>query len=107
MSRSEILRAEALRIANKLGATIQKDGAHKNACFYYKGKFIFDFGIRHGAKSAHGHLAGENRVLRLSESKALSFARCNISMDDYVKMLKEKGVIAPDKDDETATESSP
>ena len=91
--RSKLQKSDAIKIANKLGAKIEEDGAHKNASFYYDGLFIFDFGIRHGSKGGHGHLCGENKVLRLSETRAISFARCYISFRDYVEMLKEKGVI--------------
>lgn len=90
---NKLLKSDAINIAIKLGAQIEKDGAHQNASFFYDGKFIFDFGIRHGTKSTHGHLCGENKVLRLSESKALSFSRCHITRDDYIRILQDKGVI--------------
>lgn len=93
MGRSLILKKDATNIARKLGAKIEKDGPHQNAVFYYKGKIIFEFGIRHGRGSPHGHLCGQNRTLRMSESEALRFARCHISLDDYIGKLKGLGLI--------------
>jgi hypothetical protein len=90
---NKLLKSDAINIARKLGAKIEKDGAHQIASFFYEGIFIFEFGIRHGSKSTHGHLCGENKVLHLSESNALSFSRCHITMNEYVRILREKGVI--------------
>jgi hypothetical protein len=93
LGKSLLHKKEATDIAKKLSARIEKESPHQNAAFYYQGKFIFEFGIRHGRKSAHGHLCGQNRTLRMTESEALQFARCHISLDDYVKKLKRLGVI--------------
>jgi hypothetical protein len=93
LGRSLLLKKEATDIAKKLGAKIEKDGAHQNAIFYHEGKFVFEFGIRHGRKSPQGHLCGQNRALRMSETEALHFARCHISVEEYVMKLRGLGLI--------------
>ena len=87
------LRRDALKIAGKLGAAVEKSGKHQKATFFYNDLLIFQFGIRHGTNCGHGHLAGENKILRLSESNAVRFAQCDITFDEYVQMLIDRGVI--------------
>jgi hypothetical protein len=96
LSKSKLLKEDALSIAKKLKAFIEPEGPHQNATFYYNGLFILEFGIRHGKNSGHGHLVGENGPLRLNETKAVSFARCHISLEEYVEILIQKGVIPSD-----------
>jgi hypothetical protein len=91
--KSNLLKEDALKIAKKLGAIIDRDGPHQNASFYYDGLLIFEFGIRHGKRRPHGHLVGENNVLHLSETRAIAFARCSLKIEEYIQILRGKGVI--------------
>jgi len=93
LAKSNLLKEDALKIAKKLGAIVDKDGAHQNASFYYDGLLIFEFGIRHARGSCHGHLVGENKPLHLNETQAIALARCGLKKEPYIKILKEKGVI--------------
>jgi hypothetical protein len=93
LKRINLLKQDALNIATKIGAIIDKDGAHQNAAFYYNGILIFEFGIRQGSKSSHGHLVGENQVLRLNQTQAIALARCTLSKQAYIQILIAKGVI--------------
>ncbi len=94
MSRSQIQKGEALAIVKKLGATLDPDGAHQIATFEYDGKAIFTFGIRHGNKSAHGHLVGRYGDLKLNERKVLALATCTMSKDEYIQHLRAIGAIS-------------
>jgi hypothetical protein len=93
LTKVKLLKKDALNIATKIGAIVDSDGPHQNASFYHGGLLIFEFGIRHGRKSCHGHLVGENKTLRLNGTQAIALARCNLSKEAYIQILMEKGVI--------------
>lgn len=93
MARSQIEKADALSIAGKIGAVVKADGKHQKAIFYHEGRLILVFGIRHGRKARHGFLAGENGPLKLNETKALALARCTLTKEQYIQILREKGFI--------------
>jgi hypothetical protein len=96
LSKSPIQKREALSIAKKLGAFIDTDGAHQIAFAEYKGVTVITFGIRHGAKSAHGHLVGRYGDLRVNETKVLKLANCTMSKDEYFQELMKIGEIEDD-----------
>ncbi len=85
---SKLLRSHAHAIARKLKAELTSGKAHITAAIRYKGVLVAHFGIRHGAKSKHGHLPSQ---LFISQSQAAALAACNISTDQYFEMLKNKG----------------
>lgn len=91
--KSNLLKEDVLKIAKKLGAIVDSDGPHQNASFYYDGLLIFEFGIRHARRSPHGHLVGENKVLGLNETRAIAFARCSLEIEEYIQILRGRGVI--------------
>lgn len=97
MSKSQIDRNDALNIASKIGASVDKDGAHQLATLRVDGNIILTFGIRHGSKSGHGHLCGSNRDLRMNEGRVVALARCTMSKEQYFDVLREKGVLPPKK----------
>lgn len=93
MVKSKLEKNDALDIATKLGAVVQKNGKHQRAIVRYEGKIIFTFGIRHGTRTGQGHLVGRNRDLRLSETQALALARCTITKEAYFDILRERGLL--------------
>jgi hypothetical protein len=94
LSKCPIQKREALAIVKKLGATLEKDGAHQIATFEVDGKAILTFGIRQGNKSGHGHLAGRYKgALKISENRAVALAACTMSKDEYIQHLKDIGAI--------------
>ena len=93
MARSKIQRKDALNIAKKIGATLEDGGNHQMAIFRHEGKIILTFGIRHGSKSGHGHLVGEHGPLKLNAAKVSALAECTLSRDQYIEILKDKGII--------------
>jgi hypothetical protein len=60
LSKSSIERSDAISIAAKIGAEVEKSGKHARATLRVKGLLVLTFGIRHGPKSGHGHLCGSN-----------------------------------------------
>ena len=94
MSRCPIQKREALAIVRKLDAALERDGAHQIATFEVAGRAILTFGIRHGNKGGHGHLAGRHKgELKINEYGVVALATCNMSKDDYIQYLKEIGEI--------------
>jgi hypothetical protein len=93
LAKSRLLKDDAINIAKKIGASVQKDGKHQKAIFYHKNLLIFQFGIRHGTNAGHGHLVGENKNLHLNETQAIALARCTLSKEAYIQILIEKGAI--------------
>jgi hypothetical protein len=93
LPRSPIQKREAVFIANKLGATVERDGKHQLATFEVDGIVILTFGIRHGKTGGHGHLCGSSGNLRLSEHKVVKLANCTMSKAEYIQHLKDIGEI--------------
>ena len=99
MARSPIQKREALVIASKLGAKLERDGKHQLATFEVGGVAVITFGIRHGNKGGHGHLAGQQGNLRLSEHRVVKLANCTMSRDEYIQHLKDIGEIPQQLED--------
>lgn len=93
MARNKIQRKDVLKIAKKIGATLEEGGSHKLAIFRHEGKLILTFGIRHGSKSGHGHLVGEHGPLKLNAAKVSALAECTLSRDQYIEILQDRGII--------------
>jgi hypothetical protein len=93
LSKSKLEKRDAIDIAKKLGADLQKDGAHQKAIFWHDGKLVLWFGIRHGRTTGQGHLVGENHQLKLNATGALALARCTMTKDEYIQHLKDCGII--------------
>jgi hypothetical protein len=81
---------EAEAIARKLGATVEKSGAHQRAYFEHAGKLVLSFGIRHGRDSGHGHIPKD---MSLSQYDTVRMANCTMSKADYLIVLRDKGMI--------------
>jgi hypothetical protein len=90
---SRIKKADALRIVNKIGATLEPNGAHQTATLEVGGLIILRFGVRHGRDSGHGHLCGEHVALKINESKVVALARCTLSKDQYFQILTDIGLM--------------
>ena len=91
MARSPIQRREALAIARKLGASLDRDGPHQLATDELGGQIILSFGIRHGRTSGHSHLVGRYGELKMNQTRVLRLAQCTISADEYFDHLREIG----------------
>jgi hypothetical protein len=93
LAKCRLLKSDALNIARKLNADVEPAGKHQKATFWYNGLLILTFGIRHGKDEGHGHLVGQNKGIFLNETKAVAFARCAISFEAYINILRERGII--------------
>jgi hypothetical protein len=93
LAKSIIERSDAISIAAKIGADVNKSGAHQTATLRVNGILVLTFGIRHGAKSGHGHLCGSNGDLKLNEKRVAALARCTMSKDEYFEVLRDRGLL--------------
>jgi hypothetical protein len=64
---------------------------------FYRGELIVQFGIRRGSSKdiGHGHLPED---LSLTPHQVLELARCPLSYDEWVSLMREKGLIAEDQE---------
>lgn len=83
---------DAQAIADKLGARIKTAKAHDIAIIEYDGKRITQFGIRRGSRrdQSHNHLPGS---LFIGPHAVKELAICTMSYDDWIQVMKEKGLI--------------
>ncbi len=88
----QITKEHAERIATKLKATYDKSGAHTIAEIWHDGVLIADFGIRHGSKKEQGH-DHIQKQLHVNTHDAKLLAQCPMTLDMWIKKMKEKGLI--------------
>jgi hypothetical protein len=77
-----------------------KHGAKHILCkVLYGTVFIDQFGIQRGSKktSPHNYVADQ---LHLTRSEGYNLAKCPLSVDGFIELLKQRGHVAPDEDDE-------
>lgn len=85
----------AREIADKIKAKIEPRRNHDIAVFRYEGKRITQFGIRRSSKGVpHNYIPNQ---LFVSYKQCCDLRDCPLSLDDYVKILKEKGKIESSK----------
>lgn len=89
-----ITRESAERIASKLGAVAspKKNRPHDLYHVYYGGKIVASFGIRRSSRKdkGHGHIPA---CLHVSPHQANGLDECSVSNDDWIALMKEKGII--------------
>ena len=90
-------REAALAIAGKLKAEIvTRKKAHDLALIFHRGRVVAKFGIRRGRKDlGHDHIMSD---IFLSARDARLLASCEISQEDWIVRMTEKGHL-PDDDD--------
>ena len=83
---------DAEKIADKLKARIKNGKAHDLAIIEYDGKRITQFGIRRGSRrdQSHNHIPGS---LFMKPHDVKELAICNISYEEWLNIVKEKGLI--------------
>jgi len=92
--RRPITKEHAQKIVKKLDAKVVKNRtAHDRAEFYYNGVLICTFGIRRSSSKSIGHGFIPND-LHLTHHETLDLANCPLSLEKYISILKEKGLIA-------------
>lgn len=88
-----ITKEHAEKIQKKLRAKVLTNrSAHDLVQFFYQDVLIVQFGLRRGSNKSlgHGHIPDD---LHISQRQALDLARCPLSLDQYVEILKTKGFI--------------
>jgi hypothetical protein len=87
-----ITKDHAAKIAVKLHATFRQGGNHDIAVIEYEGKRIAQFGIRRGSRrdAGHDHVPAS---IYVSTRSALDLARCPMSYEQWIDVLREKGLI--------------
>jgi hypothetical protein len=87
-----LTREHAETIANKLKGERSSGSKHELVKLVYDGKLIGQFGIRRGSRKDQGHdfiPAG----IHLSMHDTISLARCNMTYEEWIERMKEKGFI--------------
>jgi hypothetical protein len=86
----------AQKIAGKLGAQIEKSGAHQIAYIFHNNVLVAQFGIRHGSSKelGHDHVPSD---IHLSPGKAKRLGQCPMSQAEWIRCLQEKGLIPADE----------
>ena len=83
---------DALKIAKKLGATIQSGKKHDQVIVKHMDKFIARFGISRASKEKnHNYIPGQLKVLR---TEARKLADCQMSQNDYFSSLHSRGIVS-------------
>jgi hypothetical protein len=88
-----ITKEHAEKIQKKLRAKVLTNrNAHDLVQFFHQGVLIAQFGLRRGSNKSlgHGHIPDD---LHISQRQALDLARCPLSLDQYIEILKEKGFV--------------
>jgi hypothetical protein len=83
---------DAIAIAEKLGANRLIDRKrHENVQFRYNDRIIFTFGIRRGSgEKGHNFIP---RQMSLSQKECRTFRDCTMSLEQYIQILRGKGLI--------------
>jgi hypothetical protein len=87
-----ITREHAAKIAAKLRATFRTGGNHDIAVIEFEGRRIAQFGIRRGSRrdAGHDHIPAS---IYVNARSALDLARCPMSYEQWIEVLREKGLI--------------
>ena len=91
----QITKEMALAIARKLGAECRskKNAPHDLWVVYHNGQRIAQFGIRRASEKDKGHDFIPGQIF-MGTSRTKLLAQCEVSKQDWLEELVEKGVIA-------------
>ena len=87
-----ITRELAERIARKLQARFKRGTKHDIAQIWVEGKLVASFGIRRGSKRDQGH-DHVPQQLYVPTGKARLLGECPLSAEEWVEMMREKGIV--------------
>ena len=97
-----ITREHAEKIVKKLKAVNESTSksAHDTYVIYHEGIEIASFGVRRGSKkdNPHGHIPGE---LHIRPNQCVNLARCPLSREQWIDLLRERGLIPADANKST------
>lgn len=102
----QITKEMAVAIAKKLGAVCaskKKNAAHELWVIYHNGQRVADFGIRRGSEKDKGHDFIPAR-LHLGPSRTKALAQCEVSKEEWIEEMVQKGQIAAPAENEVDKE---
>ena len=88
-----ITKEHADKIRKKLRAeVVTRRTAHDLAQVFHHGELVAQFGLRRGSSRdlGHGHLPED---LHLTHHQTLELARCPLSYEQWIEILRSKGLI--------------
>lgn len=89
---TQLDKAAAERIAEKLRATRKEGRDHELALIEVGGKLICQFGIRRGSRKGQGHDYIPNQI-HVTMNQAKNLAACPMSRQEWLAVLLEKGEV--------------
>jgi hypothetical protein len=95
---------EFSRLENKLGLKTRNSG-DRLAWFEYEGKSVVFTKRSHGNKDLPANLIRQQ--LKVNETQFSGLISCSVTRDDYVKILTDKGLIAPQATAQQSAQKSP
>jgi hypothetical protein len=89
----KFVQEDAWAIQKKLKAEVDNSSKHHTQIkFWHEGILVIQFGIRRvSAELGHGHLPKD---MMLSQKDCRTFRQCSMYLQDYIQILKSKGIIA-------------
>jgi hypothetical protein len=89
----QLVQSDAWAIQEKLKAEVDNTARrHILVKFWHNGVLAIQFGIRRGSgELGHGHLP---RDMKISQKDCRLFRKCDMSVEQYIEILKSKGHIA-------------
>jgi hypothetical protein len=89
----KLIASDGWAIQKKLGAEVDNSARrHILVKFWYNGVMVIQFGIRRGSgELGHGHIPND---MKISQKECKEFRKCNISVEQYIEILKGKNLIA-------------
>lgn len=89
----QIKKTDVKKIFSKLGISIRST-KHRYGWFTFEGRKILRVHFSHGKGDIPGKVTDKIRSqLKLSQNDFKRLADCPLSLDDYVNILTEKGII--------------
>ena len=95
----KITREHADKIVKKLKARVMTSRkAHDLAQVFYDDVLVVEFGLRRSSSkdTGHGHLPDD---LQLTHRQTLDLAYCPLSYEEWVAIMKEKGLIIEEEEE--------
>ena len=79
------------RVVGKFGMEITEGGLHRKAKFYYQEELIISTLRSRSPQEFESHQV--RRQLKLDNRQLRAAIRCTLNLDDYIAILREKGLI--------------
>ncbi len=90
----QLKKREAEALFDKLQLVTQTSH-HKTATLYYEGRAIIRTRISHGQGDISPIIVAKMRSqLKVSEQQLRKLIECSMSYEDYIRLLKQKGLIS-------------